>query len=492
MHTETQSLMDQLTQVLGPQHVIADQEANAYYSRDLSWEPYKVAAVVIQPGSSDELASAITTATQSSFAIVPRGGGMSYTQGYTPERSASVLVDMQRFNRIVEINTEDMYVTVECGCTWERLFQSLQKQHVRTPYWGPLSGKYATVGGAISQNSLFYGSAMYGSVADSVLGLEVVLADGSILKTGSGASRDGSPFFRYFGPDLTGLFLSDTGAFGVKTQATLKLIPLPEATASASFAFDSLYQLADAQKAMSRVRLAAEIYSFDPFYHRVFSELGFAFLADEDWSLHVVVDSCDAQIATRTLEILRTIALKEGREIDGSVPPAIRSDPFGAVRPVLLGPEGQNWLPIHTFLPLSKTQSVLEATRNLFESNAETMRIHSIEVSYLTATSGTDFVFEPSFYWPDELGQFRLERIESEFAERWQSIKANPTARQIVLDLRRQLGQIFTDMGGVNIQIGKYYPYQSNMSQKRWDVIKQLKQLLDPKGLMNPGCLGLH
>jgi FAD/FMN-containing dehydrogenase len=124
----------------------------------------------------------------------------------------------------------------------------LRAQGVRTPYWGPLSGRYATVGGALSQNSLFYGSARYGSVADSVLGLDVILAGGKRLRTGSGGSLGGSPFFRYFGPDITGLFVSDTGAFGVKAAATLKLIPFPPVTHCASFAFDDSSSLVAAQK----------------------------------------------------------------------------------------------------------------------------------------------------------------------------------------------------------------------------------------------------
>jgi FAD/FMN-containing dehydrogenase len=70
---------------------------------------------------------------------------------------------------------------------------------------GP-SGRYATVGGALSQNSLFYGSAQYGTVADFVVGLEVVVADGSTLHTGSWGRRGSAPFFRYNGPDLPGVF----------------------------------------------------------------------------------------------------------------------------------------------------------------------------------------------------------------------------------------------------------------------------------------------
>jgi D-lactate dehydrogenase (cytochrome) len=490
MTSEYLQVVTTLKRAIGEQYVITDLADRQYFSRDLSWEPAGVAAIVAQPGSVDELVTVVATANEVGIAVVPRGGGMSYTRGYVPAHAATILLDLRRLNRIVEVNTEDMYVTAECGCTWEQLYATLRAQGVRTPYWGPLSGRYATVGGALSQNSLFYGSARYGSVADSVLGLEVVLAGGRRLRTGSGGSLGGSPFFRYFGPDLTGLFVSDTGAFGIKATATLKLIPFPAVTKYASFAFDDFGALAGAQKAMSPLLLAAEIYGFDPYYHNVFARAGFSFLAREQWSLHIVVDAHDEASAESALAALRAIAARQGREIDGSLPPAVRADPFGAVRSVLLGPEGESWLPIHAFVPASKSQSVICATQRFFAENSEMMRHHGISVSYLTATSGTDFVFEPSFYWKDELGRFRLERIESEFAERWKTIPANLPARQAVLQLRRQLAALFDRMGGIHIQIGKYYAYETNMEPRRWQVLRDIKKVFDPQNLVNPGVLG--
>ena len=103
---------------------------------------------------------------------------------------------------------------------------------MRTGYWGPLSGVNATIGGALSQNSAFFGSALHGTVADSVLGVTVVLANGEIVTTGSGARNGAAPFTRHGGPDLTGIFLGDNGAFGVKVAATLRLLPRPQHTAT--------------------------------------------------------------------------------------------------------------------------------------------------------------------------------------------------------------------------------------------------------------------
>ena len=118
-------------------------------------------------------------------------------------------------NHILEINEEDMYVTVGVRMHfWKEPYEALSAKGLRTPYFGPLSGKYATIGGALSQNSLFMGSGVHHTVAESALGLRVVLANGDVLQTGSGAHRHSNPFYRHFGPDVTGMFTADTGAYG--------------------------------------------------------------------------------------------------------------------------------------------------------------------------------------------------------------------------------------------------------------------------------------
>ena len=87
-------------------------------------------------------------------------------------------------NRLIELNREDMYVRVEAGMSWKALHEALEGTGLTTPYWGTLSGLHATVGGGMSQNSIFWGSGRHGSAANSVIGLEVVLASGEVTRVG--------------------------------------------------------------------------------------------------------------------------------------------------------------------------------------------------------------------------------------------------------------------------------------------------------------------
>lgn len=521
------AILERIAAVVGADHCTADPAERRYYSTDLSFLPGEVAAVVVRPGSTDELAAAVRIAAEAGMAVVARGGGMSYTRGYQPERADTLLVDMRRMQHILEINTEDMYVRVEAGCTWKQLYEALLERGVRTPYFGPLSGMYATVGGALSQNSLFLGSGLYNTVAESALGVKVVLADGSVLQTGSAAHRHSNGFWRHFGPDMTGLFTADTGAFGIKAEVTLRLIEAPVVTMFMSFAFDDLAPMLKTQTVLARKRICAECYGFDPYYNRGFEAQGFTFreglavladvakseggikglwsafkvaaagkgvLRDCNYSLHMTFDSYDKDVAHRALETARAICMQHGgREIDNTLPTVFRAHPFAGVRTVLLGAAGEVWIPVHGFMPLSKAVEVGNATEAYFAEHRALMEKHGIKSSYLTCFAGTEFVIEPSLYWHDELGDFRLSLIEPEFQAKWRDIPADAEKRRVALQLRDGLRDLYDRHGCCHLQLGKYYPYQELIANEALKgLLQRVKDAVDPERRMNPGSLGLR
>jgi hypothetical protein len=115
---------------------------------------------------------------------------------------------------------------------------------------------------------------------------------------------------------------------------------------------------------------------------------------------------------------------------------------------------------VHGFFPLSKTKAAARATERFFADNTDLLRRHGIETSYLTCFSGSEFVIEPSFYWFDELGKFRLDLIEPEYRDKWKTIMADREAREVVLRLREELRDLFFQHGACSVQIAKFYPYQ--------------------------------
>ena len=185
-------------------------------------------------------------ATGLDVAVITRGGGASYTDAYLPATAQSLIIDTSRLNKIIEINEEDMFITVEPGVTWAEMAAALAERNLRTPFWGPFSGLKATVGGSTSQNSVSMGTSRYGGSPESVLCYDVVLASGEILKTGSSSMEKSTPFFRYYGPDLTGLFSGDAGSLGIKASITLRLIKLPSHSLTCSYGFKSFDAMSQA------------------------------------------------------------------------------------------------------------------------------------------------------------------------------------------------------------------------------------------------------
>ena len=515
--------VDALRRALGDDLVKADPQTRDYYANDIFWQPGIPPLAVILPRTREEAAEAVRLATEQGLSVVPRGGGMSYTRGYLPDRADSVVVDTRALDRILEVNGPDGYITVEAGCTWEAVNAALEGTGFRTGYWGPLSGVNATVGGALSQNSAFFGSALNGTVADSVLGVTVILADGRTVTTGSGGRKGAKPFTRHGGPDLTGLFLGDNGAFGLKVAATLRLTPRPEEVGYLSFGFPTMQAMAEAQVAMARTRLVAEGFGIDrtkaehsASVNRISDGLkalghvasagksllsgirdaagvalaGASFLKAHAYTLHVVTEARSAPELAQSLATLQAIGRRSGTEIENTVPKVMRAKPFGPVRG-MLGLNGERWVPIHAVFPLSEAVRVVEASDAYFAERRAEMDRHGIVYSVMSMTVGFEFFLEPAFYWEDEITPLHAASVGEEIVKPWRNRPANVEAREAVARLRRGAQELYASLGGASWQVARDYPFETILSDEAWWLAKSLKTALDPLGLMNPGSLGL-
>jgi D-lactate dehydrogenase (cytochrome) len=515
--------VDALQRGLGDDRVLADAATRDYYANDIFWQPGIPPLAVVLPQSREEVAQAVKLATDEGLAVVPRGGGMSYTKGYLPDRADSIVVDTRKMNRVIEVNADDLYVTVEAGCTWEKVNEALEGTGLRTGYWGPLSGVNATVGGALSQNSAFFGSALNGTVAESVLGVTVVLADGRTVTTGSGGRKGAKPFTRSGGPDLTGMFLGDNGAFGIKVAATLRLWPRPSEVGFLSFGFQTLDAMAAAQVEMARTRLVSEGFGIDrnkanhsASVNRISDGLktlgnvakagksmlgglkdaasivagGTSFLKAHNFTLHIVTEATSPEALKASLDKLKSIGGTYGTEIENSVPKVMRSKPFSPVRG-MLGLNGERWVPIHAVFPLSDAAKAVAANDEYFAAKKDFMEKHGILYSVMSMTVGNEFFLEPAFYWTDEITPLHAQSVGAETVKPWLNRPANPEARNAVAELRRGCQELYASLGGASWQVARDYPFESILTPETWSLAQDIKKALDPRGLMNPGSLGL-
>jgi FAD/FMN-containing dehydrogenase len=512
-----------LAAIVGGSHVLHGDADRSFYGMDV-YNQRELPLAVVQPGSVEELQQVVRCATGQGIAIVPRGGGASYTDGYLPTSPRSVLIDTSRLNRIVEVNSVDMYVTVEAGVTWAELWQKLGEQGLRTTFWGPFSGIKATVGGSMSQNSASLGSGNFGISADAVLCFDIVTAGGELLRTGAGAAPNGSRFFRWYGPDLTGLFTGDAGALGIKARISLRLIKAPPFSGAASFGFDTFEHMAAGMAAAAREGVCSDNFGLDPKLQQGqlgktsakdamaaawavaktarnpvealmklvrMALAGKRFLAGHNYSAHYTVEGvCRAEVNAK-LALLRGALEPHGTETANTIPTVIRAMPFIPLYPIL-GPKGERWVPQHGIMPFSKVGEFHQKLQKLYADNAARMQRAKVDkgTMYMTVTTH-GFLYEPVFYWEDDRTAFHQRYLPQEYLDTLPRYPANPEGRALVQELREAIKQIFVSVGAVHMQIGKSYPYMQGRDAEAARVLRDLKKSLDPHNLMNPGALQL-
>ena len=518
-------LAAQLQAICGAQGVLCDEASRRLAAHDIFVKSPRWPDAVVLPDSVAALAAAVALITQAGVAVAPRGGGMSYTGGYLP-RQRYVCVDLSRLNQVLEVNLNDLYITVQAGCTWAQVRQALAGSGTTTPYGGPLSGLRATVGGALSQNSMFFGAGQHGTAAESVLGLQVVLADGAVLTTGSAGFTGATPFARWGGPDTTGLFLGDTGALGVKAVATLRLVAAPAAQGFAAYGFATINDMVGAQVALMRQGLGSECFGIDAFkaVHsaqtgnklaagvKTLSEIarsgktliaglkaaagvaiaGTDYLDVHPYSLQLALDGDNAAQVQSRLDRVAQVALAHGgTALPASVPQVLRAQPFQPLRSVL-GYNGDRWVPVHGIVPLSQATALVQAVETLIASHAQAMQEQDIVYSPLTANLDRAFLFEPCFYWPDEIYPLHVNVLGQTLTQPWRERPPAPQALALVQRLWHDVAACFAAHGAVHFQIGRAYDYLPRLQVPTRSLVQAMKDHLDPRHLMNPGSLGLN
>jgi len=506
---------------VGNENLIRDQLERDYYSQDY-YRKGLTALAVVKPQTVETLAKSVQLAIEAGLAVFPRGGGLSYSDGYLPTTSDGIIVDTAAINRIVEINQQDMYVTVETGCTWAALEEALSKTDVRPGFWGTLSGLGATIGGTISQGGASLGSAKFGTSSESVLAVDVVTADGSIVSTGSAGQVNKSPFFRNYGPDMTGLFCADCGALGIKARVTLRLERRRKMVYGLSFGYESFEKMLQGLAAVAQEGRATEHLSFSAETMANFGELSFTktlktayrvatasyswlsgliqvvkmglagsrFLDKAKFMSHCVLEAANQKELDGQIARIREVVEPFGFDLPNTVPTIIRAAPFA--EPNVMSPLGQRLLPIHTLLPLSKVMSFHNSMLDYLAKNKALMDEHGITQQPILGTMGTNaFLYEPVFYWTDKAEEFHKRNTSLDILAKAANAIDNPETRKVLEKMRLEVVELMHQSGGVHMQIGKMYPFMQDRQTASTDLIKVLKQHLDPKGLINPGALGL-
>ena len=224
-------VIEKLQQIVGAENVLVEPEKVEPYGADAVKEKFPPEAVVF-PETTAEMCAILKLANEYIFPVTARGGGVGYTGGAVPV-DGGIVIGTDRMNKIIEISADDLYVVCQPGLTTYELQQAVEKHGLLFPP-DPASYKDSFIGGNIAENAGGMRTPKYGVMKHSVLGLEVVTATGEVIRTG------GKTVKNVVGFDLTGLMCGSEGMLGIITEATLKLLPMPEATATVRASFKSM------------------------------------------------------------------------------------------------------------------------------------------------------------------------------------------------------------------------------------------------------------
>ncbi|MBC7930675.1 MAG: FAD-binding protein [Rubrivivax sp.] len=445
-----------LREIVGEENVLVDEEKIEPYAGDALKEKFAPEAVML-PRTASEVSAIVRLANERRFPVTARGGGVGYTGGAVPVEGG-IVVGTDRMNRIKEVSVENVYAVTEPGVTTYALQQAVEAVGLFYPP-DPASYKNSFIGGNIAENAGGIRSAKYGVTKHYVLGLEVVLPTGEIIQTGGKTSKN------VVGFDLTGLVCGSEGMLGIITEATLRLLPLPEATRTVRATFKTMTAACACVPHFTRARVvpvAIEVLDRNAI-RAVETEFAFGIGADAGALLLVSVDG-EREEVERTSRVVEEVV----KELGG----------YDVLRSETREDEDKLWDVRRALSPAIKKFGTLKFNEDVVVPRSRVPELIE-RVEEIGRRQGT-FVVNFGHLGDGNIHvNFMCERTDAEAVAR---------AREAV----RETFAVSVELGGtISGEHGIGYvkaPYLSMaLGVETIEAMRRIKRALDPNGILNPG-----
>ena len=408
----------------------------------------------VTPLSTEEVQRLVGFANQEKLSIVPFGGGSGLMGGALSIRPGLV-VDLRRMNRILHIDAESRSAQVQAGAVLETVDLALN-EHGFILGHDPWTVPVATIGGAISTNSVGYRAGIYGSMGEQVLGLEAVMANGEVMRTRPVQKHSA-------GLNLNFLLIGGEGCFGIITEATIRIFPKPEARRFGGFLFASFEQGYGAIQQMFQRRLRPALLDFGDDAEK------------HDGALLYLVFEGNEELTTIEARQAAALCLSHGaKEL-----PSSDAEEFWRERHEIArrfarnrrqrrerGRDGiyRDW--IHVALPSSAVLAFRRAARQITER-------HGVRLQ------------ESGLWVQPELFSMRLAAEDGAVADAQLALEE---AIEELLRMVQQMGGSMEYTHGVGVKLA---PLMAEEHGYGLQVMRQIKQTLDPNNILNPGKMAL-
>lgn len=453
----TEDFKQKLISIVGPENVEDSQSARLVFSYDATPLYQSMPDCVVAPRNTEEVAEIVKLCNEHKIPIVPRGSGTNLSGGTSPVNGGIVL-HFRHMNQILELDEENLTVTVQPGVITQQLIEFVERKGLFYPP-DPSSMKISTIGGNISENSGGLRGLKYGVTKDYVLGLEVVLANGGIIRTGGKLAKDVA------GYDLTKLIVGSEGTLGIVTEATLKLLPKPKTKKTLLALYDDIDRAAETVSKIIASRIIPATLEFldQPTLKAVedFAKIG---LPTDAKAVLLIEQDGDAETVQKDMEKIENICYEQHAISVQTAKSEQEAHALSAARRSALS----------ALARLKPTTILEDATVPRSQVAAMVKAINEIakkyDVTIATFGHAGDGNLHPTCT-TDIRDKEEMERVEKAFAE--------------IFEKAIELGGTITGEHGVGQMKAPYLEWQ--LGEEGIRVMKQIKQALDPNNILNPG-----
>jgi len=451
-----------LKEIVGAENVRDDLVERQAHSRDMSVH-VGVPDVIVFANTTEQVSKIMALANEQKIPVIPRGSGTSVT-GAVLAPTGGIVLDVSRMTCIKEINREDGYAVVEPGVILNNLNAALAPIHFYPP--DPSSGPLASIGGTVSTNASGERAVKYGGTKDWVMALEVVLADGRVLRTGTIVPKSSSGF------DLTHLFIGSEGTLGVVTEVTVKILPMPEYVAFTAARFKILE---DAGNTVTEILASGIPLSkcevLDSVSLDVVKEImGLDIPEEVGCMLFIQVDGHKAAVQDQMKQIDEIAEKHNTLGLQWTDDPqemtTIWEARGGLVAALSKVVRGERLIPlVEDFgVPITRIPDVIKGVQRIGEK-------HGFRIA--------------SFGHVGDGNIHAVLLLDARKKEHWE--KAREIAKDFI-DVTLKLDGTLTAEHGTGMAKSPYMVEELGVGQ---DVMRDIKKALDPNGILNPGKMGL-
>jgi glycolate oxidase len=451
------SIASDLRQLLGNEAVADDAETLAAHRGD-KWFAAETPEVVVFARSTMDVSKLLKFASREKIPVTARGAGYGYVGGCVPVRRG-VALSLMRMNRIKEIHFSDAVAVVEPGVITAELKAAARAQKLFYPP-DPASMKDCSIGGNVATNAGGPRCLKYGVTRNYVIGLEVVLASGEILRTGGRVHKNKTGF------NLIGLFVGSEGMLGVVTEITLRLLPLPPARATLSAAFATMSEAASAvQEIFAAGFLPSSLEIADSFtLEAARHQLGATLVPSGSAHLLVDLDGQEESVASEAAAIRKLLASRKPNAL-AMATGEVEAEKMWALR--------------------REFSNSLRAT-GLTKLNQDVVvpRSHIVDLVDFAARLQARHGFPIACFGHAGDGNVHVNIMAADYENETVHARVDTALDELFAQVLAW-GGVITGEHGIGLAKKRWWPEATSDITRR--LHQQLKDLLDPNRILNPG-----